>query len=53
MSRAFVKDDGGWQYCQLKMDSCLYADENGCVLDSCRFGLIDPQQEAKQPQNEE
>ena len=37
MSRAFTKENDGWQLCQLKREHCLFADENGrCIVDVCR-----------------
>lgn len=38
MNRAFVGENDGWRRCAEKMETCMFADENGkCVLDECRL----------------
>ena len=38
MSRAFIKENDGWQLCKEKREHCLFADENGrCIVDPCRI----------------
>ena len=38
MSRAFVREDDGWNFCPARQDTCMYADRDGtCFRKVCKF----------------
>ena len=37
MSRAFVREDDGWNFCPAQGDTCMYADTDGtCFRKVCK-----------------
>lgn len=46
MSRAFVKENDGWEFCQKMQDTCWFAKEDGsCPLQKC----IHEKEDVKEP----
>ena len=44
MSRAFLSDNDGWQWCSKLQDFCIYAQGNDeCMLSKCRK-IKDPEE---------
>ena len=40
MSRAFVREDDGWNPCALRGELCMFAEKDGsCLLSQCKFEL--------------
>ena len=38
MSRAFLKENDGWNFCKSKGESCMYAEADGtCLFNQCKL----------------
>jgi len=50
MSRAFVSENDGWRRCLIKLEDCMFADDQGqCTLGYCKkFGEAPPARQEEQ-----